>query len=78
MVPCWYCLRVPNGTLDVNFWYVLLCDAVYSIRLERALLCPKLSGCLLQRHGGILVLMLRFAKHGPTWTRIMWMQPLMT
>jgi hypothetical protein len=29
---------------------------------EWALLCPKLSGCLLQRHGGILVLMLRFAK----------------
>jgi hypothetical protein len=22
--------------------------------------------------------MLRFAKRGPTWTRIMWMQPLMT
>jgi hypothetical protein len=39
---------------------------------------PKLSGCLLQRHGGILVLMLRFAKRCPTWTMIMWMQPLMT
>jgi hypothetical protein len=54
------------------------CDAVYNIRLERALLCPQFSGCLLQHHGGILVLMLRFAKRCPTWMMIMWMQPLMT
>jgi hypothetical protein len=68
-------MLVPNGAFDVDCWYVSLCDAVYNIRLEWALLCPKLLGCLLQRHGGILVLMLRFAKRCPTWTRIVWMQP---
>jgi hypothetical protein len=51
-----------------TLWYVLLWYTVNSVMFEWALLCPKLSGCLLQRHGGILVLMLRFAKRCPTWT----------
>jgi hypothetical protein len=72
------CLRVPNGAFDVDFWDVLLWYTVNGVMFEWALLCPKLSGCLLQRHGGILVLMLRFTKRCPTWTMIMWMQPLMT
>jgi hypothetical protein len=52
-----------------------MCDTVYDIQLERALLCSQFLGCLLQRHSGILVLMLRFSKRCPTWTMIMWMQP---
>jgi hypothetical protein len=62
-------MLVPNGTLDVDFWDVLLWETVTSIWLEWALSRPKFSGCLLQRHGEILVLMLRFAKRCPTWTR---------
>jgi hypothetical protein len=51
MIPWWYGLFVPNRAFDVDFWDVLVCDAVYDIQLERALLCPQFSGCLLQRHG---------------------------
>jgi hypothetical protein len=75
VIPRWYGLFIPNRAFDVDLWDVLMCDTVYDIRLERALLCPQFSGCLLQRHGGILVLMLRFAKRCLTWTMIVWMQP---
>jgi hypothetical protein len=47
-----YIRDVPNGAFDVYSWDVLLWYTVDSVRFEWALLCPKLSGCLLQRHGG--------------------------
>jgi hypothetical protein len=46
------CLRVPNGAFDVYSWDILLWYTVNGVMFEWALLCPKLSGCLLQRHGG--------------------------
>jgi hypothetical protein len=47
---------------------------MYGIWLEWALLHPQFSGCLLQRHDEILVLMLRFAKHLSDLDNEVWMQ----
>jgi hypothetical protein len=74
VIPWWYGLVVPNRTFDVDSWDILMCDTVYDIWLERALLCPQFSGCLLQRHGGILVLMLRFTKRSSDLDYEVWMQ----
>jgi hypothetical protein len=55
--PIWYDVSFPNRSFDVVVWYILLRYSVHSVWFKWALQRPQLSGCLLQRHGEILVLM---------------------